>query len=63
MMRQTNAPGDMEELGIEITELIEAANENGVAREEIEDVLNRHVNWVNSDRGREQLDGYEEIHR
>lgn len=51
----------MEQLGVDITEIIERANENGVPREYIEDVLERQLNYVQSERGQDALDGHEEM--
>jgi glutamate synthase domain-containing protein 3 len=52
---------DETELGMEMTDLIELANENGVPREEIKRILERHVNYVESERGRDELDGFDEM--
>jgi len=58
-MGRRNKPGDKVELGIEISELCEAANENGVPHEDIVRVLERHVDWAESDRA--DLDRFEDI--
>lgn len=58
-MKGPHKPSNKVELGIEISELCEAANENGVPREDIVRVLERHVDWAESDRA--DLDGFEDI--
>ena len=55
-------PVDEPELGEDMTALLELANENGIPREDIVDVLERHVNHLESERGKERFDGYEELH-
>jgi bifunctional DNase/RNase len=51
---------DETEFDMEMSDLIELANENGVPRELIKEVLERHINYVESERGQEELDGYDD---
>ena len=54
-------PVDRAALAEGIEELIEAANENGIPREEIAEILERNVEYLDSDAGRERFDGWEEL--
>ena len=52
---------DQDQFAADLNELIKLANENGVPREEIKRILETNADYVDSERGREQLDGYEDM--
>jgi len=54
-------PVDRAALSEGIEQLIEAANENGIPREEIAEILESNAEYLDSERGRERFSGSEEL--
>ncbi len=52
---------DHEEFGQELNHLLDLAKENEVPREELKRVLKNHVSYLESERGKEEFPGYEEL--
>ena len=54
-------PVDRAALAEGIEELIKAANDNGIPREEIAEILDSNAEYIESERGRERFDGWEDL--